>query len=42
MIPESKRILIDTNVLIYSTFEDFEAEKHVHCLEILNELDQGG
>ncbi|MFH1950231.1 MAG: PIN domain-containing protein [Pseudomonadota bacterium] len=42
MILESEQVLIDTNVLIYSTFEDFEPEKHVRCLEILNELDQSG
>ena len=40
MIPESERVLIDTNVLVYATFEDFEPEKHIRCLEILNELNQ--
>jgi len=42
MIPESEQVLIDTNVLIYLTFEDFEPEKHIRSLEILNELDQSG
>ena len=42
MIPESEQVMIDTNVLIYSTFEDFEPEKHIRCLEILNELNQSG
>jgi len=38
MTPESKRIFIDSNILIYSTFEDFDVEKHVKCTDILNKL----
>ena len=29
MKPESERVFVDTNSLIYSTFEDFEPAKHI-------------
>jgi predicted nucleic acid-binding protein len=38
MPTESEGIFIDTNVLIYSTFPDFEPEKHSRSLGILNQL----
>ena len=38
MPTESEGIFIDTNVLIYSTFPDFEPEKHIRSLETLNQL----
>jgi predicted nucleic acid-binding protein len=38
MPTESEGIFIDTNVLIYSTFPDFEPEKHIQSLETLNQL----
>jgi len=38
MKPESKRVFVDTNILIYSTFEDFEPEKHLQCVDTLNRL----
>jgi predicted nucleic acid-binding protein len=42
MSPESERVFVDTNILIYSTFEDFEPEKHVHCTDILDKLQKSG
>jgi predicted nucleic acid-binding protein len=42
MTPESERVFVDTNVLIYSTFEDFEPEKHVQCTKILDKLIRTG
>lgn len=42
MTPESERVFVDTNVLIYSTFEDFEPEKHVQCTNILDKLIRSG
>jgi predicted nucleic acid-binding protein len=42
MSAESEGIFIDTNVLIYSTFPDFEPEKHIQSLETLNHLLQTG
>jgi len=42
MIFESERVFIDTNVLVYSTFVDFEPEKHLDCIKTLNSLDQSG
>jgi predicted nucleic acid-binding protein len=42
MSPESERVFVDTNILIYSTFEDFEPEKHVHCTDILDKLQKAG
>ena len=42
MSTESEGIFIDTNVLIYSTFQDFEPEKHIQSLETLNQLLQSG
>ncbi len=38
MTPESERVFVDTNILIYSTFEDFEPEKHLQCVDTLNRL----
>jgi predicted nucleic acid-binding protein len=38
MPTESEGIFIDNNVLIYSTFPDFEPEKHIRSLETLNQL----
>jgi predicted nucleic acid-binding protein len=38
MSTESEGIFIDTNVLIYSTFPDFEPEKHIQSIEALNQL----
>lgn len=38
MTSEFERVFVDTNILIYSTFEDFEPEKHVQCTEILEKL----
>lgn len=40
MTPESEKVFVDTNVLIYSTFEDFEPEKHLQCINTFNELMQ--
>jgi predicted nucleic acid-binding protein len=42
MTPESERVLVDTNILIYSTFEDFDPGKHVQCNDTLNKLLQAG
>jgi predicted nucleic acid-binding protein len=42
MPTESEGIFIDTNVLIYSTFPDFEPEKHIQSFETLNQLLQAG
>ena len=42
MTPESERVFVDTNILIYSTFEDFDPEKHVQCTDTLNKLLQAG
>ena len=42
MSPESEGIFIDTNILIYSTFPDFDSEKHIQSLESLNQLLQSG
>jgi predicted nucleic acid-binding protein len=42
MSPESERVFVDTNILIYSTFEDFEPEKYVHCTDILDKLQKSG
>ncbi len=42
MVLESERVFIDTNVLVYSTFVDFEPEKHLACLKTLNDLDHSG
>ena len=38
MLPESESVFIDTNILIYSTFPDFDSGKHIKCLESLNQL----
>jgi hypothetical protein len=38
MSTESEGIAIDTNILIYSTFPDFDSEKHIQSLESLNQL----
>jgi predicted nucleic acid-binding protein len=38
MAPESESVFVDTNVLIYSTFEDYEPEKHIRCATALNKL----
>jgi predicted nucleic acid-binding protein len=42
MSTESEGIFIDTNILIYSTFPDFDSEKHSQSLESLNQLLQSG
>jgi predicted nucleic acid-binding protein len=42
MTPESERVFVDTNILIYSTFEDFDPEKHIQCTDNLNKLLQAG
>jgi predicted nucleic acid-binding protein len=42
MTPESERVFVDTNILIYSTFEDFDPEKYVQCTDTLNKLLQAG
>ena len=42
MSPESDGIFIDTHILIYSTFPDFDSEKHIQSLESLNQLLQSG
>ena len=42
MTPESERVFVDTNILIYSTFEDFDPEKHVQCTDTLNNQLQAG
>jgi Predicted nucleic acid-binding protein, contains PIN domain len=42
MTPESEKVFVDTNILIYSTFEDFEPDKHVQCADTLNKLHQSG
>ena len=42
MTPESERVFVDTNILIYSTFEDFDPEKHIQCTDTLNKLLQAG
>ena len=42
MSTESEGIFIDTNILIYSTFPDFDSEKHIQSLESLNQLLQSG
>jgi predicted nucleic acid-binding protein len=42
MPTESEGIFIDTNILIYSTFPDFDSEKHIQSLQSLNQLLQSG
>ena len=42
MRPEFEKVFVDTNILIYSTFEDFEREKHLRSTEILHKLQQEG
>lgn len=42
MSPEYDYVFVDTNVLIYSTFEDFEPDKHAHSIDILNKLIKKG
>jgi predicted nucleic acid-binding protein len=42
MPKESEGVFIDANVLIYSTFDDFEREKHVQCTESLNKMARSG
>lgn len=42
MTVEFEKVFVDTNILIYSTFEDFETEKSVQCNDILNKLHQSG
>jgi predicted nucleic acid-binding protein len=42
MKPESERVFVDTNILIYSTFEDFEPEKHIQCIDTLNKRLKAG
>ena len=37
---ESKTIFLDTNVLIYQTFEDFDREKHQHVRHVLKYLSE--
>ncbi len=38
MKTESKTIFLDTNVLIYQTFDDFDREKHIHVCHVLKYL----
>jgi len=38
MTPESEGIFIDTNILIYSTFSDFDSEKYIQSLESLKRI----
>jgi predicted nucleic acid-binding protein len=38
MLRESDGVFIDTNILIYATFPDFDSAKHIQCLESLNQL----
>jgi predicted nucleic acid-binding protein len=40
MMTESKKIFLDTNVLIYQTFEDFDREKHEIVCRVLEELSE--
>ncbi len=42
MPQESDGVFIDTNILIYSTFDDFEREKHVKCTESLDKIARAG
>ena len=37
---ESKTVFLDTNVLIYQTFEDFDREKHLHVCHVLKYLSE--
>lgn len=34
---ESDRVFVDTNVLIYSTFEDYDNDKHIKCLKAIDD-----
>ena len=38
MVQKSERVFIDTNILVYSTFDDFDAEKHAQSLKSLDKL----
>lgn len=40
MKTESKTIFLDTNVLIYQTFEDFDADKHQQVRHVLKYLSE--
>jgi len=40
MKTESKTVFLDTNVLIYQTFEDFDREKHLHVRHVLKYLSE--
>ena len=42
MNTEPDRIFIDTNVLVYSTFVDFEPDKHRECLTTFSKLEKAG
>jgi predicted nucleic acid-binding protein len=42
MTPEFEKVFIDTNILIYSTFEDFEPGKYIQSIDALNKLLQSG
>jgi len=42
MTPEFEKVFVDTNILIYSTFEDFEPGKYIHSIDVLNKLLQSG
>lgn len=42
MPTESEGIFIDSNILIYSTFPDFDSEKHIKSLEYLNRPSHSG
>ena len=38
MLIESDRVCVDTNILIYSTFSDFDEQKHHDSLDVLTAL----
>ena len=40
MKTESKAVFLDTNVLIYQTFEDLDQEKHLHVCHVLKYLSE--
>jgi predicted nucleic acid-binding protein len=42
MKPEFEKVFVDTNILIYSTFEDFEPEKHLQSTKVLHKMQQEG
>ncbi len=39
---ESDRIFLDTNVLVYSTFEDYDKAKHLKCTKAIADLTASG